>query len=399
MVVILFLFAITLIIEGFSYFMNNAQIVERNGYGEGQKRETFQMRIEGEKKEEIELEVYPRIYTEQEIESIARQAIRELDRLMLNENASPDHVTKDLYLPQKIDGYPFLIQWEFSRYDVIDAKGKLNIEEIKEKDPKKQGILVELTAVLKYEGMEQLYERTVQVFYGVEERLTLQEQVFHYLEKTEKSTREKKSFPLPQEIKGKKITWKRKSESKLPALLGLACLVCVGLLAIEKEKQLLEKKNREEQMLLDYPEIISQFTLLMGAGMTAKNVWRKIVEDYKDTNQKSGITRYAYEEMKRTFYEMESGISEIEAYEKFARRNRLIPYMKLGTILAQNVQKGVKGTTDVLKMESIQALEERKNKVKRAGEEAGTKLLIPMVMMLMVVMLMIMVPAFLSLNV
>ena len=38
---------------------------------------------------------------------------------------------------------------------------------------------------------------------------------------------------------------------------------------------------KQEQMLIDYSEIISQFIILMGAGMTAKNVWKKIVEDYR----------------------------------------------------------------------------------------------------------------------
>ena len=50
----------------------------------------------------------------------------------------------------------------------------------------------------------------------------------------------------------------------------------------------------------------------------------------------------------------------------------------------------------LLKEESRLAFEERKNTAKKAGEEAGTKLLLPMVMMLCVVMLMILLPAFIT---
>ena len=50
----------------------------------------------------------------------------------------------------------------------------------------------------------------------------------------------------------------------------------------------------------------------------------------------------------------------------------------------------------MLKTEAIQAQEEQKAHAKRAGEEAGTKLLLPMFLMLAVVLVIVIVPAFLS---
>jgi hypothetical protein len=44
----------------------------------------------------------------------------------------------------------------------------------------------------------------------------------------------------------------------------------------------------------------------------------------------------------------------------------------------------------------MEAFEERKEAAKRLGEEAATKLLIPMMIMLIIVFLMILVPAFWS---
>ena len=43
------------------------------------------------------------------------------------------------------------------------------------------------------------------------------------------------------------------------------------------------------------------------------------------------------------------------------------------------------------------AFEERKNLAKKQGEEAGTKLLLPMFMLLAIVMVIVVVPAFMSL--
>lgn len=53
--------------------------------------------------------------------------------------------------------------------------------------------------------------------------------------------------------------------------------------------------------------------------------------------------------------------------------------------MSQNLRKGTKGLSELLKLESIQAFEERKARAKRLGEEAGTKLLLPMFLMLVVV--------------
>ena len=55
--------------------------------------------------------------------------------------------------------------------------------------------------------------------------------------------------------------------------------------------------------------------------------------------------------------------------------------------------------SELLKLESIQAFEERKARAKRLGEEAGTKLLLPMFLMLAVVLIIVIVPAFLTMQI
>ena len=67
--------------------------------------------------------------------------------------------------------------------------------------------------------------------------------------------------------------------------------------------------------------------------------------------------------------------------------------------MSQNLRKGTKGLGDLLKMESVQAFEDRKARAKRMGEEAGTRLLIPMFLMLAEVLIIVVVPAFLSMQI
>ena len=74
-------------------------------------------------------------------------------------------------------------------------------------------------------------------------------------------------------------------------------------------------------------------------------------------------------------------------------------YKKFGTILSQNLRKGSRGITDLLGREAEEAFEDRKNLARKLGEEAGTKLMIPMFLMLIVVFAIVIVPAFFSIQV
>ena len=60
------------------------------------------------------------------------------------------------------------------------------------------------------------------------------------------------------------------------------------------------------------------------------------------------------------------------------------------------MKKGSVNLREMLEKEAQEAFEEHQLQIRKLGEEAGTKLLIPMVMMLAVVMIVIMVPAFMT---
>ena len=53
---------------------------------------------------------------------------------------------------------------------------------------------------------------------------------------------------------------------------------------------------------------------------------------------------------------------------------------------------------DALQIEMQEAFEQRKNTALRLGEEAGTKLIIPLMLSLIIVMVIVAVPAMLSLG-
>ena len=147
-------------------------------------------------------------------------------------------------------------------------------------------------------------------------------------------------------------------------------------------------------MELEYPELVSKIALLLGAGMTLQGALRKIAQTY-GTKKKSGKEQElpAYEELLVLCREMENGMGEAAAYQRLGERCKNAEYRRLGTMLAQNLKMGSYGLVALLEQEAERAFEVRKASAKRYGEEAGTKLLFPMMLMLGLVIVVLMVPA------
>ena len=199
-------------------------------------------------------------------------------------------------------------------------------------------------------------------------------------------------YYLPSDWEGRKLEWKTPYDTTgnmLAAIFLAAAFVMIVIIAREEQKA---RTKRYEELMMDYPGLIMKFTLLVQAGMTVRNTFRKMASDYKNKNEK----RIAYEELVTACHEMESGISEMEAYRRFGERCGHVKYKTFATLLIQNLQKGSRHMGEMLEKESVEAWDDRKRKAKVQGEAATTKLLFPMILMLGVVMAIVMLPACLS---
>ncbi len=381
-----------------SDFMHSRKALEgglvRNTYGIGSRMEELEVAAGEGKREKIEVQVSERAYSGEELQSMFQRCIAQMDQLILGDNKNLDHIESDMNLITGIPGVPVEISWELDRYDVMNVYGEIQEEELH-----KEGTLVTLKGILTYREVpseQAFYECTAMVF---PKTLKEKEQKTAEIEKiiadTDKKTQTEERLVLPRELDGTPLFFFSSMDSRGAVLMAMAVLISILLLALEKQNQEKEMSKRQAQMQLDHPEIISKLTLLLGAGMTVKRAWRKIVADYEEEKNVWGI-RYAYEEMRQACNEMDSGITEAESYERFGRRCGTQIYVKLGALLSQNLRKGTKGMSQILKAEAIQSFEERKARARRLGEEAGTKLLAPMFLMLGVVLVIVIVPAFMS---
>lgn len=370
--------------------------IKRNTYGEGDKKEELDVYSEEEGRQHINIEVSERVYSNDELESFFHRVTKRLDEMILGKNKSVDHIDQDMNLVTSIPDMPIQISWELSRYDVLGVDGKIQKDYAEE-----QGCLVELRGILTYTEQPEkqaVYETNVLVFPkgSLEEKTTISA-VVEEIGRRDKETLTSPEVKLPEKYNGRNLKFYPKFEKR-----GMVCIVmaviCIALVFLEeKENEVKNAKKRKEELQIDYPEIVNKLTLFLGAGMTVKRAWQKIVFDYDREKEIRG-KRYAYEEMRITKNEMESGGLESECYEKFGQRCQVQEYIRLGALLSQNLRKGTRGLNQLLHAEAIQSFEERKARAKRLGEEAGTKLLVPMFFMLSVVLVIVIVPAFLSIQ-
>ena len=368
--------------------------VTRTTYGEGSKTQEYELIIEDEdEKQKLQLEVEERRYTKEEVQQLFQKVMEELDNVVLGENKSFNRIESDLKLVTALEDYPVNIQWDLDTYEVMSIEGELRQDRLTT-----EGTLVRLRGTISYGEEQTAYVRNMMVFAptreGTEQFLY---EVKQEVEEREASTREEEGFRLPQKLKGKQLTWKVKKEYRWYYILLIGSVSAVYLVYRDREKVKQKEKRRREELIREYPGMISKFTMLLDTGTTVKNAWEKIVQNYELQREETG-KQTVYEEMLLTYREMQGGVSEGEAYEKFGKRCGVTVYLKFGAMLAQNLRKGSKGISGLLRMEAIQSFENRKSAAKRLGEEAGTKLLMPMMGMLMVVLVIVMVPAFLTMQ-
>ena len=365
--------------------------LERNTYGQGETQQ--EILVEGllAKKVPLAVRIGERRYTKEEAADAIHMAAEELSAQIAGGNESLEQVQSRLELVTWLDKYGISVRWQPDDTELISASG-----EVFNSGCPESGRETFLTATLKAGEYAEDYIYRVNVLPPGRTQEEKELAAFeNFLMEKEEEQKYSEVFILPEEFEGKTLTYSadRGRSSLMFPLLGILAAILLPLKDRQREQE--AKKKRECQMMMDYSEILSRLVVFLGAGLPVRKAWAKIVEDYRRTEEKAG-ERAAYEEMAAAYYLMQRGVPEIQAYSEFGNRCRVLPYRKLAGILEQNVKNGSKSLTPVLEAEMEAAFEQRKNLARRLGEEASTKLLLPLFMMLLIVMVMITVPAFLA---
>ncbi len=366
--------------------------IERNSYGEGEKELNLTATFEGGGNERFDIILDEQKYTKKELDNMIPEFEKKLLISILGDNVTPDHIDSSLNLIKKLEGYPFEVEWDITDYKIINSDGSLVYEEIPD-----EGCTASVTAIITYN--ENRYENTY-IFILYPRILTQSDKrvqdISEEIEKANTELETEKEIQLPQSYGNLKIHWATTVKDSSFMLFCLGVIASI-LVYISKDNELHQKiLDREKELMADYPKFVSQLVLYMGAGMTVRNVFVKLSREYAKEIKKGASKRYLYEEISKSCNQLESGASESEVYEQLGIRCALQPYTRLCTLLNQNLKKGNSELLSILQEESEKAFRERMDRARKLGEEAGTKLLMPMVMMLLVIMVIIMIPAYLS---
>ena len=357
--------------------------------------EEQQILVEGLGEEGIPLEVQisPRQYKPEEARALYQQILEELPGRILGENASLSQVEHDLELIREIPEYGVSLKWESFRPEFVDSYGRVNRQGMGE-EKEEVWLRVELTD----SHTSETYQLQAWV---LPETTTPQEnallQLKERLKEEDYAQRYSPVLKLPEELEGKALAYRSLQEPVFASIAFLGVAAALMLVVKERSDREREIKERKNQLLLDYPELLSKMMIFLGAGMTARNAWEQMTEDYLRLRKLGKREkRWVYEEMYEACGQMKRGIPEGQAYLEFGRRCGLPCYTKFAGFLEQSRKNGAKNLREHLRLEMEEAYEQRKHEAKRLGEEASTKLLLPLFLMLGVVMVMVAVPAMLE---
>lgn len=164
-------------------------------------------------------------------------------------------------------------------------------------------------------------------------------------------------------------------------VIGFAAFTFYYYGTLQKEK--IDKRN--EELLNDFCEVVSNLALLTNAGSILKDAWKQVAE---------GGEGLIYDEMRLVLIDMNNGVSDSDAIYKFGNRCMVPEIKKFSATVIQGLAKGNKELALTLQTQSGELWHLKQQLIKRQAEKANSKLLIPMCVMFIGVLVMIIVPIF-----
>ena len=165
--------------------------------------------------------------------------------------------------------------------------------------------------------------------------------------------------------------------------------VLAVLMVYHRINRLKEKSDKRQKELKDeYYSFVSRLSLMLGSGASIKDSMRLAAHG------NSKLT----EEVNFCINQINSGVSESAAYSDMAKRVSIPEYTRLAALISQNIEHGNSRILMLMDQEVKNAMNIKREHLRRSGEIASEKLLLPTALLLIIVIGLIMIPAFYGLN-
>ena len=375
-------FATSIITVGVTFIPDNEKnlyVIKRPEAGESSMYVDMRLMDNTDKKtESFSLEVNPKEYTDEEFKEAVSVAKKYIDSRILGNNVSEDRITDDLSLPDRDESGVLRISWSSSEPDVINSYGEVNNQKIE------TPVMVTLVADIKDENHSDSYSKDVTV-YG-EDNMTSSEKAKAAILFIEEDRRTDEELVLPHEIEDVNVVRESGKEKRDYTVLFLGLVICF-IPCYRMFNELNEAKEKRQVELEDaYYGFVNRLTIYIGAGLSLRDSMKRSVEKEKCS--------YLKNEVIFSLNRIASGISESSAYMELGHSLGLQEYVRLMSLLSQNLIYGNSNMIKLLDSELEQSFFIKREHIRKRGEKASEKLLLPTSILLILVIVIVMYPAF-----
>ena len=381
------IFLVAIVLDITDGIVKNGKI-QRNDSIDGEKEVELILNADGLPKDYVyKINVQEVLYTKEEAEAFFEEARKEIDNDF--ENVSDVIPAKEYYISECVE-----VEWSFSPREYIQADYRIHQEELQE------DLVVNASATLYCGQYEEVYTFPFLISKKEqtnEEKLITSLEVWFTEEMKKEGTSE---LVLPKELDGVSLVWSERPSNLCWKVLFFEIVVFLLLYLRKKEQKKEEKKLLLKSFEQDYAELVGSLSVLMGAGMSLKQAWNVIATQYVRKKETDAYPKKeALEEVVLANRKMQEGESERGAFLQMMERIPLMSYHRLIHMLLANRDKGTKGLCEILDKEAQTAYEQKILNVRKMGEEASAKLLVPMMLMLVIVMAIVLLPAFINFSI
>lgn len=347
--------------------------LERPQHGEAST--TQRLRFEtSEESGEVRIRVPAKTYTETEIMA-DRDALRQLlMHTLLGENRV-DCITRPVHFVTELTSYPVEVRW---RYDpnCFTATGM----------PKRlygQTVSTDITASIHLPSGRSL-EETFSVVLAPGEELS------QYL--VDAVTEEQDHLSLPESVAEIPVKFYPFSTKRGEKLFYLGLFV-TGIFMMQRRCKISKQyERRQSSLLTDYVDVLQLLLLYMETGCGVTQAFLQVTAEYES---RKGVLQKELLACQRS---LSTGRGISESFSDFAKACGMKEYRRLGQMLTQHARSGTQSIVTLLQQEVSQAQQERLMRAKRLAKKAETKLLFPLLLMLVVVFLLLIAPALLQMK-
>lgn len=173
-------------------------------------------------------------------------------------------------------------------------------------------------------------------------------------------------------------------------VIGLGLTAAVAWASFSDVKKKVDR--RHAQVAIDLPDLTNQIIILSGAGLTLRAALLKIAAEMPAETP-------LYEMLEKVAEKMDHGASDEEALDLLTTQCNMPEMRRFVSVILQNMHRGGSDVLTALREIGKELWSARKAAAQRLAEETSTKLLFPMVLMLLAVIILAIAPAVMGMGI